>query len=209
MKNLNKIFFLSLLILCVSCKVDFDKLERRDGLFYYNGRLFSGTFFQNYNSGNIRSEGKYYKGMINGNFILYYENGQVKEDLNYEGFRGKQGQLHGVQKKFDDNGRLVSIENYVYGNKQGLSQHFDKVGRQLSSYLYKYDTLHGEFFYFSRYTEDPDSEDVKIVGKYNMGKLDGEYIVYDTKFVKLKMIMYDNGNIKFEENYDKNGKVIK
>ena len=66
------------------------------------------------------------------------------------------------------------------------------------------------FFQITKYnTEDPDSKDIRIVGKYNMGKLDGEYIVSDKGFIKLKMIMYDNGNIKFEENYDRYGKVIK
>ena len=212
MKNLNKIFFLSLLILCVSCKVDFDKLERRDGLFYYKGKPFSGPFFQNYKSGNIRSEGEYKKGKIVGNFIEYYENGQIKEDLNYVGrehelnpFYFSSQPLNGVQKTFYDNGQLQSIENYVMDTKEGLFEKYDYYGNKVSSYLYHEGELHGEY---TRIEYDNYKRLIRTVGKYKMGKEDGETIQYEG-YNKVRKVIYDNGDIKFEENYDKNGKVIK
>jgi antitoxin component YwqK of YwqJK toxin-antitoxin module len=211
MKNLYKIFFLSLIILSVSCKVDFDKLERKDGKFHYKGKPYTGYFYQNYKSGNILSEGEYKKGEIVGNYIKYYENGQIKEDLNYVGrehelnpFYYRSQPLDGVQKTYYDNGQLESIENYVMGTREGLFEKFDKYGNKLESFLYSEGERHGEFM-------DKEADNygiIKIVGKYKMGKLDGELIRYKQNKIQ-KKIIYDNGKIKFEEKYDNNGKVIK
>ena len=91
------------------------------------------------------------------------------------------------------------------GTKEGVFEKFDKDGNKLSSYLYSEGERHGEF---TEIEDDYYKGLIKTVGKQNMGKLDGEINSYNQNKI-LKKIMYDNGVIKFEENYDKNGKVIK
>ena len=176
MKNLNKIFFLSLLILCVSCKnkVSIDELNRRDGRYHYKGKPYTGYFFQTYSNGDIFEEGEFNDGVITGKRTVFFENKQIKEEENYVQFvvdnvkiktfldgerKGfyENGQLRfienynrgsreGVRKQFYDDGQLRFIENYINDLREGLSQEFNTIGHQLSSYLYKNDTLHGVFF---------------------------------------------------------------
>lgn len=213
MRNLYKIFFLSLLILSVSCKSKLyvGELEKRNGSYHYKGKPYSGYFFSTYSDGNIFEEGELKDGYKVGKSTTYYKNKQIKEEEFNILVVWDNGEHHnyfdGTRKEFYENGQLKSIENYNNGPKEGLFETYDEYGNILSSYIYHNDERHGDFS--EVYSDDePGRYDIKIVGKYNMGKLNGEFIRYYKSKIQTK-IMYDNGVIKFEENYDKNGKLIR
>jgi len=85
-------------------RVDFDELSFEDG-WYHEGQLFTGTAFENWPDGSIRSEQDFEMGMKSGWGREYNRSGQLVEETPY-----KNGAAHGLARAFYDDGRLRSEE---------------------------------------------------------------------------------------------------
>ena len=93
--------------------VSIDDLVQRDGLYY---EKFTDVPFTGNVTGKI--QGKISKGKGNGEWLTYYENGQLKEKYNI-----KDGELEGEWLKYNENGRLIKTEIWKDGEKIETIEH--------------------------------------------------------------------------------------
>ncbi|MDD5570342.1 MAG: toxin-antitoxin system YwqK family antitoxin [Bacteroidales bacterium] len=92
----------------------------------------------------------------------------------------KEGQWLGYH---TGSGRLILVENYFYGKKNGLSLVLNENGTILEEIYYKDDVLEGNCRYF-------DSERLKSEVSYKNGKVNGS-----------KRMFYDTGKLQEESQY--------
>ena len=93
-------------------------------LFYYESELFTGTAYDFYENGQLKSEWNFKDGEANGSFKEYYENGQLFEDGHW-----KDGLRHGNFKEYYKNGQLNSVWNIKDGKAHGPYKEYDKNGQ--------------------------------------------------------------------------------
>ena len=97
------------------------------------------TFFAN--GGGKSEESSYKEGVLHGEQIFYYENGQVMERRNFD----ESGSFSGVYKSFYDNGHLKSEGQYENGAMGGKWKFFYKTGNIKEIVFYKYNVENGPF----------------------------------------------------------------
>ena len=85
--------------------------------------------------------GKLSRWWINGSVKDYYENGQLKAELNY-----KNGKLDGLEKEYHQNGQLYIEENYKDGKLEGESTNYDENGNLTSKAIFKDDEMVEKLF---------------------------------------------------------------
>ena len=110
---------LFLLIFCTpswSETLTMDDLVERNNLYY---KKFTNTPFNGEVSG-IKS-GSFKKGRKNGEWFIYYKNGQLKEKRSY-----KDGIENGLAEYYYESGQLRSKSNFIKGQKDGLWEYFNE-----------------------------------------------------------------------------------
>ena len=109
LKHLLIIFSLLLTSVSWSKDVDWNDLIKRDGLWYekFTNEPFTG------NSTGLK-QGKVKDGKKDGEWLYYYENGQLYLKNTY-----KEGKKDGERLKYYDNGQLMEKGNYKEGKKIG------------------------------------------------------------------------------------------
>jgi antitoxin component YwqK of YwqJK toxin-antitoxin module len=119
---------LPLLLSSESWAIEYDDLMKREGLYY---EKFTDIPF----TGKVDDQPKlsFKDGKISGEYVSYYENGQLSYKLNYVN-----GELHGEGVSYHENGRLFFIENYVNDKKHG-------------EYVDYYEDVNGETFHRGNY----------------------------------------------------------
>ena len=171
--------------------VDFpNKLLKRYRMYDKKGVL-NGNSIRYYEEGNIQSIFPYKNNLVEGLVIRYYENGNIKEEVNY-----KNDKMNGEAKSYDENGKLngrtifkddIKLEEDVYKENEILKNTF-KNGE-----LVKQDicTLNGTL------------KERRI--------LNGDEMEYSTFYpngnVKQKILTKDKTIIK-EQIYARNGNII-
>ena len=127
MKYLLIIFLLLSPSVSWSEDISFDDLALRDGLFYekFTDVLFTGKVIG-------EKQGKISKGKREGEWLWYWENGQLKEKVNY-----KDGKLEGEWLMYRKNGQLYSKNYYKDGKPEGEWLEYNQNGRLLSKENYK------------------------------------------------------------------------
>ena len=105
---------------------DLIKLNQ-DGLYY---EKFTDVPF----TGNVTGErqGKISKGKKEGEWLFYYESGQLERKVNY-----KDGKREGERLNYWDNGQLRSKSNYKDGKKEGERLIYHKNGELIKKSIYK------------------------------------------------------------------------
>lgn len=108
--------------------VDFpNKLLKRYRMYDKKGVL-NGNSISYYEEGNIQSIFPYKNNLIEGLVIRYYENGNIKEEVNY-----KNDKMNGEAKSYDENGKLngrtifkddIKLEEDVYKENEILKNTF-------------------------------------------------------------------------------------
>ena len=108
--------------------VDFpNKLLKRYRMYDKKGVL-NGNSISYYEEGNIQSIFPYKNNLIEGLVIRYYENGNIKEEVNY-----KNNKMNGEAKSYDENGKLngrtifkddIKLEEDVYKENEILKNTF-------------------------------------------------------------------------------------
>ena len=119
---MKKILFLAGILLiissCVMKKINFDQLQKRDGLFYMvnNKEPFTGEIVS-YVQGKVEFEGNVQNGLKEGIWIYYYSNGQkMKEGVYTEGLK------EGTWTYWAENGEIDNTEAYKVGTKLGIEE---------------------------------------------------------------------------------------
>ena len=95
---------------------------------------------------------------------------------------------HGTWTGFFNNGGTNYIHNYANGKIHGEFISYDQYGTILAKGSYKNDAEHGYFYYYdSQYPNN-----LKQEGSFINGRKNGEWIIYKSGEVVLK-ILYKNG----------------
>ena len=102
-------------------------ISNQDGLFY---EKFTDVPF----TGNVTGErqGKISKGKREGEWLFYYESGQLERKVNY-----KDGKREGERLNYWDNGQLRSKSNFKDGRKEGERLIYHKNGQLIKKSIYK------------------------------------------------------------------------
>jgi antitoxin component YwqK of YwqJK toxin-antitoxin module len=95
------IIIISALTFFASCKNNV-ALTEKNGKYYLNGKIFSGTAVEYYTNGNRAYEGKIVNGLREGKWDWYYENGVTRLEENYSN-----GKLTGKKIAWDESGKIV------------------------------------------------------------------------------------------------------
>jgi antitoxin component YwqK of YwqJK toxin-antitoxin module len=152
MNNLLKTFMVLFFIATAgSAFTQADNLEYRDGYYFKNGMLYTGTHTVHYDQGGIEMEMQVRNGLLNGFTKIYYLNGQQKEQRYYtEGkmdslwinwneqgvklgeARYKMGAKHGGWVIWDDNGQKRYEMYYTDGRKTGMWRMWNENGELVS-----------------------------------------------------------------------------
>jgi hypothetical protein len=111
-KNLVLLIFLLMLFACSSEKMNFNKLQDRNGLYYLvnEDKPYSGEIVSYFN-GKPDFEGQIENGLRVGIWVFYYPSGQKKMEGSY-----KEGLKDGNWTSWQENGQQDKVEVYKYGN---------------------------------------------------------------------------------------------
>ena len=131
MKHLLIIFSLLLTSVSWSKDVDWNNLVKRDGLYYekFTDKPFTGKV-TGINRGKVKN------GKAEGEWLSYYENGQLKYKINY-----KDGKAEGEWLWYYENGQLEMKGNYKDGKFEGQWLNYDENGKLYRTEIYKNDKL--------------------------------------------------------------------
>ena len=95
----------------------------------HKGKPFTGTGYLLFDSTkNIRWEGEFSNGFLNGPVTIYYDNIENKID---EKLHFLNGRLHGSFEKFNENEQLIEEGNFYNGNVVGKWNYYDEKGEFL------------------------------------------------------------------------------
>lgn len=100
---------------------------------YYHNKTNGVMTVENYNS----------QGLLQGEKFVYYENGQIAEQSNYNN-----GKIDGISKWFSKEG--VVLKEFTYKNDElhGISKYYNAEGQLLAEGAYKNDQKHGIWKYY-------------------------------------------------------------
>lgn len=139
-----------------------------------------------YDSGKIKEEWtENIEGNIDGVYKKYDEEGKKVKELHYMNGKRKEGREY----EYYQNGKILSEKNFDNGELKGICKEFYENGRLKKIYFYLRGQKNGE------YKEFYENGDIKEKGKYILGNKDGVW-EYHSK----------NGDIKEEIYYE--GKKI-
>lgn len=98
-------------------------------------KMPEGTWkYYHYQSTNIMSIENYKNGILDGEKIVYYKNGQIAEKTFY-----KNGLRNGKYYRFGENGNPIEESEYKNGELNGAITYYDKEGKVLIKGTYKND----------------------------------------------------------------------
>ena len=129
MKYLLIIFLLLFTSVSWSHTINSDELIKSniDGLYY---EKFTDVPFTGEITGKI--QGNIVKGKKEGEYLTYYENGQLKYKSNY-----KEGVLEGEWLYYHENGQLRFKRNWKDGKKEGEWLYYHETGQLETTEIYK------------------------------------------------------------------------
>ena len=95
--------------------------------------LINGKYVEYYKNGNIKETGTYINGEISGKYIENFRKGNLKREIFYEN-----GNLNGIQKEYyDKNDSIYREIEYYYGNPVNQEKIFYKNGNLSALINYK------------------------------------------------------------------------
>ena len=141
MKHLLIIFTLLLSSFSWSKDVDYNDLVKRNGLYY---EKFTNEPFTGKTTGRIQKN--YINGKFEGEWLEYYDNGQLKIKRNY-----KDGILEGESLWYHKNGQLESKGNFKDDEKEGEWLHYRRDGKLWRKYYYKEGKKDGKWTWYDTF----------------------------------------------------------
>lgn len=109
------------------------------------GKDFIGkwTYYHNKTNGIMTIEHYNNQGLLHGEKLVYYENGKIAEQSNYN-----LGKIDGVSKWFSQKGVLLKEFTFKDDELHGISKYFNADGQLLIEGAYKNDQKHGIWKYY-------------------------------------------------------------
>ena len=129
--------------------VDYEKLERRDGLWYFEEKPFTGVAVMKYPNGQKRGEITWKDGKQDGLYTAWHENGQKMGEVTY-----KDGKLHGLGTGWYENGQKRGEGTFKDGKPHGLGTKWYENGQKKEERTHKDGKLISE----KRWDEDGNPE---------------------------------------------------
>ncbi|UCG28036.1 MAG: toxin-antitoxin system YwqK family antitoxin [Bacteroidales bacterium] len=150
-------------------------------VFKDDGKTASARIF--YNNGNLGGEGMYINQLKDGEWRYYsYYDTTLTYIENYV-----LGQKHGVSIKYYSDGQLSEELGFSYGKKEGDWIQYFPDGTVYLKSAYKNGLLEGP------YTVYFESGTINIKGNYLHDKKQGEWIIYDEKGTTIVTFSFNNG----------------
>lgn len=119
------------------------------------GKIFIGkwVYYQNKTKGILSTENYNDKGILEGEKMVYYENGQIAEKSIYVN-----GEIDGTSMWYSPNGNALKEFTYRNGELHGIAKYYDIDGVLLAEGIYRNDKKHGIWKYYEngKLTEEKD-----------------------------------------------------
>ncbi|MEZ4803747.1 MAG: toxin-antitoxin system YwqK family antitoxin [Gelidibacter sp.] len=108
-------------------------------------KLFIGKwiYYQNKSNGILMIENYNQNGILEGEKLVYYENGKIAEKSIYIN-----GQIDGISYWYSENGNILKEFTYKNGQLHGMAKYYDIDGKLLAEGLYRNDKKHGIWKYY-------------------------------------------------------------
>ncbi|MES1218145.1 MAG: tetratricopeptide repeat protein [Bacteroidota bacterium] len=115
------------------------QMEKKDGVWYFRGNLYSGKFIDYYYSGRKQGEGTFQNGKAEGYRIMYYQNGQLSMERFY-----RNGIENGLEKEYYEDGTLEQKGEFVNGKEDGVWEMYFPNGQVKQRSTFKDGNIEGE-----------------------------------------------------------------
>ena len=173
----------------MSKSIDINNLVERDGLYYekFTNKPFTG------NSTGLK-QGKIKDGKQEGEWLVYYKNGQLNSKRNY-----KDGKMEGERLKYNENGQLSFKGNYKDGKQEGKQLWYDDKGQLKSTQIYK----DGEPIEIIQRIDGIESKELRHyangelrqIEQFKDGEKDGKQLYYNDKGRLEQTKIYKDGEL--------------
>ena len=185
-------------------KVDFPNKLLKTYYMYNKKGILNGDSIKYYEEGNIQSIVPYKNNLVEGLIIRYYENGNIKEEVNY-----KNDKMNGEAKSYDENGKLngrtifkddIKLEEEVHKENEILKNTF-KNGE-----VVKQDICSPNGTLKERRVLN--GNEMKYSTFYENGNVKQKILTKDKVIIK-EQLYARNGNIMLNSFFSTDGKPIK
>ena len=135
------IFFLGQTL--IGQTIDCSQIKDRNGIDYIDDYKtpFTGTCVQYHPNGKKSFEGQYKNGRTCGTCKWYYDNGQIKEQVQYILDKDNWSRPDGKCIQWFSNGKIMEVVNYREGSYEGEWYERDIKGKTIKKGMYKDDKL--------------------------------------------------------------------
>ena len=179
------------LMLMLGCSGDTIKLESnnlidRGGLMYApnDDKPFTGIVFDFYENGEKELDGNYRKGLMNGEWTYYHENGQI----------------HGEGRFIDGDGsNLSELSGIPFNGRSGRWKFWYENGQKEGEGIYKDGKEDGLFTYWN------ENGQKWREGTFKDGELDGKWTVWNENGQKKVEQTYKDGSLISSKCWDQDG----
>ena len=185
-------------------KVDFPNKLLKTYYMYNKKGVLNGDSIKYYEEGNIQSIVPYKNNLVEGLVITYYENGNIKEEVNY-----KNDKMNGEAKSYDENGKLngrtifkdnIKLEEEVHKENEILKNTF-KNGEVVKQDIC---SLNGNV----KERRVLNGNEMEYSSFYENGNVKQKILTKDKVIIK-EQLYARNGNIMLNSFFSMDGKPIK
>ena len=185
-------------------KVDFPNKLLKTYYMYNKKGVLNGDSIKYYEEGNIQSIVPYKNNLVEGLIIRYYENGNIKEEVNY-----KNDNMNGEAKSYDENGKLngrtifkdnIKLEEEVHKENEILKNTF-KNGEVVKQDIC---SLNGNV----KERRVLNGNEMEYSSFYENGNVKQKILTKDKVIIK-EQLYARNGNIMLNSFFSTDGKPIK
>ena len=185
-------------------KVDFPNKLLKTYYMYNKKGVLNGDSIKYYEEGNIQSIVPYKNNLVEGLIIRYYENGNIKEEVNY-----KNDKMNGESKSYDENGKLngrtifkddIKLEEEVHKENEILKNTFK------NSEVVKQDICSPNGTLKERRVLN--GNEMEYSTFYQNGNIKQKILAKDKVIIK-EQLYARNGNIMLNSFFSTDGKPIK
>ena len=185
-------------------KVDFPNKLLKTYYMYNKKGVLNGDSIKYYEEGNIQSIVPYKNNLVEGLIIRYYENGNIKEEVNY-----KNDKMNGESKSYDENGKLngrtifkddIKLEEEVHKENEILKNTF-KNGEVVKQDIC---SLNGNV----KERRVLNGNEMEYSSFYENGNVKQKILTKDKVIIK-EQLYARNGNIMLNSFFSMDGKPIK
>ncbi len=116
-----------------------NQMEKKNGVWYFRGSVYSGKFIDYYYSGRKQGEGTFQNGKVEGLRTMYHQNGQLSMERTYSG-----GIENGLEKEYYEDGTLQQKGAFVNGKEEGIWEMYFPNGQVKQRSNFKDGNMDGE-----------------------------------------------------------------